>query len=53
MVKGKTKVSGRFRSNKGGERFGRIMSIIKTSKLRKLNPLNSVMEIYQGKALFG
>lgn len=53
MVKGKTKVSGGFRSNKGGERFGIIISIIKTSKLRKLNPLNSVKEIYQGKALFG
>ena len=53
MIKGKTKVSGGFRSNKGGERFGRIMSIIKTSKLRKINPLNSVKNIYEGNVLFG
>ncbi len=52
MIKSKTKVSGGFRSSKGGERFGKIMSIIKTSKLRKLNPLHSIKEIYQGKALF-
>lgn len=52
MIKGKTKVSGGFRSNKGGERFGNIMSIIKTAKLRKLNPLTCIKEIYQGKSLF-
>ena len=52
MIKGKTKVSGGFRSSKGGERFGRIMSIIKTSKLRKLNPLRCISQIYQGESLF-
>ena len=52
MIKGKTKISGGFRSNKGGERFGNIMSIIKTAKLRKLNPLSCIREIYQGKSLF-
>jgi hypothetical protein len=52
MIKGKTKVSGGFRSSKGGERFGNIMSIIKTAKLRKLNPLSCIREIYQGKSLF-
>lgn len=52
MIKGKTKVSGGFRSSKGGERFGRIMSIIKTAKLRKLNPLSCIKQIYQGKSLF-
>ena len=52
MIKGKTKISGGFRSTKVGERFGKIMSIIKTSKLRNLNPLNSIKEIYQGKVLF-
>ena len=49
MIKGKTKVSGGFRSSKGGERFGNIMSIIKTAKLRKLNPLACIKDIYQGK----
>ena len=52
MIKGKTKVSGGFRSTKGGERFGNIMSIIKTAKLRKLNTLTCIKEIYQGKSLF-
>ena len=52
MIKGKTKVSGGFRSAKGGERFGKIMSVIKTAKLRKLNPLNCIKEIFQGKVLF-
>ena len=52
MIKGKTKVSGGFRSSRGGERFGNIMSIIKTARLRKLNPLTCIKEIYQGKSLF-
>ena len=52
MIKGKTKVSGGFRSSKGGERFGSTMSIIKTAKLRKLNPLTCIKQIYQGKSLF-
>ena len=52
MIKGKTKVSGGFRSKNGGERFGNTMSIIKTAKLRKLNPLTCIKEIYQGKSLF-
>ena len=29
-----------------------IMSIIKTAKLRNLNPLSCIREIYQGKSLF-
>ena len=52
IIKGKTKISGGFRSKKGGERFGNIMSIIKTAKLRKLNPLTCIKEIYQGNSLF-
>ncbi len=52
MIKGKAKISGGFRSNKGGERFGNIMSIIKTAKLRNLNHLSCIREIYQGKSLF-
>lgn len=52
MIKGKTKISGGFRSKKGGERFGNVMSIIKTAKLRKLNPLSCIKQIYEGNALF-
>lgn len=44
MIKGKTKVSGGFRSSKG--------SIIKTARLRNLNPLTCIKEIYQSKSLF-
>lgn len=47
MKKGKTKVSGGFRSSKSGEKFGNIMSIIKTTRLRNLNPLTCIKEIYQ------
>ncbi len=52
MIKGKTKVSGGFRSNKGGERFGKTMSIIKTAKLRNLNLFVCIKDIFQGNALF-
>lgn len=52
MIKGKTKISGGFRSSKGGERFGNIMSVIKTAKLRDLDPFNCIKEIFQGKTLF-
>lgn len=52
MIKGKTKVSGGFRSRKGGERFGKIMSIIKTAKLREKNPFACIKLIFEGKALF-
>ncbi|MGN1330794.1 MAG: transposase [Clostridia bacterium] len=52
MIKGKTKVSGGFRSKKGAIRFGKIMSIIKTAKLRKMNPFHCIKEIFAGNALF-
>lgn len=52
IIKGKTKVSGGFRSSKGGERFGMIMSIIKTSKLRKLNPFETIKKIYNEEIVF-
>ncbi len=52
IIKSKTKVSGGFRSSQGGERFGNIMSIIKTAKLRGLNSLECIKQIYQGKVLF-
>ena len=52
MIKSKTKISGGFRSHNGGIRFGNIMSIIKTSKLRHLNPFYSIINIMNGKNLF-
>lgn len=52
MIKNKTKVSGGFRSNKGGIRFGNIMSIIKTSRVRGINPYHSITSIMQGISLF-
>ena len=52
MIKSKTKVSGRFRSFKGGVRFGKIMSVIKTSKLRNINPFYSIINIMDNKTLF-
>ena len=52
MIKGKTKVSGGFRSEIGAVRFGNIMSIIKTSKLRGINPFDSIKRIINGENLF-
>lgn len=52
MIKGKTKVSGGFRSDEGGIMFGNTMSILKTAKLRNLNILDCVNQIFKGKALF-
>lgn len=52
MIKGKTKVSGGFRSKNGAIRFGNIMSIIKTSKLRGINPFDSIKCIMLGQNLF-
>ena len=52
MIKGKTKVSGGFRSTEGAIRFGNIMSIIKTARFRKINVFNSIRLILQGKSLF-
>ena len=52
MIKGKTKVSGGFRSEEGAIRFGNIMSIIKTARLRKLNVFDCIKSIFKGEALF-
>lgn len=52
MIKGKTKVSGGFRSEKGAIRFGKIMSIIKTARLRNLNPFDCIRAIFEGQTLF-
>lgn len=37
IIKGKTKISGGFRSYTGGVRFGNTMNIIKTSKLKLIH----------------
>ena len=52
MIIGKAKTSGWFRNDKSGERFGDIMSVIKTSKLGQLNPFKCIKDIYEGKVLF-
>lgn len=52
MIKGKTKVSGGFRSEDGGIRFGKTMSVIKTSILRKINPFYSIKAIMNNQSLF-
>ena len=52
MIKNKTKMSVGFRSYKSVERFGNIMPIIKTSKLRKLDTFKSIKQIFEDNVLF-
>ncbi len=52
MIKGKTKVSGGFRSTDGAIRFGNTMSIIKTARLRKMNVFDCIRSIFMGETLF-
>ena len=52
MIKGKTKVSGGFRSTEGAIRFGNTMSIIKTARLRKMNVFDCIKLIFKGEVLF-
>ena len=52
MIKGKTKVSGGFRSTEGAIRFGNAMSIIKTARLRKMNVFDCIKSIFNGEVLF-
>ena len=52
MIKGKTKMSGGFRSKRGGERFGNIMSVIKTAKLRKQDVYKTIGQVFNGNVLF-
>ena len=53
MIKGKTKISGGFRSIEGAKLFADAMSIIKTSIKRKINPMQSIKDIFENKVLFG
>lgn len=52
MIKGKTKMSGGFRSRKGGIRFGNSMSIIKTAKLREVDVFETIEQVFENKVLF-
>lgn len=52
MIKNKTKISGGFRSLESAEYFGDIMSIVKTSIKREINPMKSIKDIFAGKVLF-
>lgn len=53
MIKGKTKISGGFRSIEGAKLFADAMSIIKTSIKRNINPMHSIIDIFENKVLFG
>ena len=52
IFKIKTKVSGGFRSMKGIESFVNILSVIKTSKKRNMNPYHAIKSIINGEILF-
>lgn len=52
VYKGKTKVSGGFRSLEGANNFADALSIVKTSKKRNINPYNSIQSIFDGETLF-
>ena len=52
IFKNKTKISGGFRSIEVAQNFADALSIIKTSKKRKINPFNSIQEIFNNKTLF-
>ena len=52
IYKGKTKVSGGFRSMEGANYFADALSIVKTSKKRNINPYDSIKLIFDGKILF-
>lgn len=52
MIKNKTKISGGFRSFEGAKAYANAMSIIKTSIKRKINPFNSIVDVFNNKILF-
>lgn len=52
MIRTKTKIAGCFRNIGGAEVFGDIMSIIKTSIKRGINPFESINYIFNNKVLF-
>ena len=52
VYKGKTKVSGGFRSIEGANYFADALSIVKTSKKRNINSYESIQRIFNDKILF-
>lgn len=52
MFKIKTKVSGCFRSIEGSKNYSNILSIIKTSIKRNINPYDTICRIFNNEELF-
>ena len=52
ILKNKTKISGSFRSLEVAQYFANALSIIKTSKKRKINPYDSIYAIFNNEILF-
>ena len=52
VYKIKVKVSGGFRSKKGSDYFADALSIIKTSKKRKQNVMQNILDIFNGQTIF-
>lgn len=52
MIRNKTKIAGCFRSIEGAKYFADMMSIIKTSIKRNINPFTSICNIFNNEVLF-
>ena len=48
MIKGKTKISGGFRTEEGAKAFAKIRSFISTCKLRTENIIEELIKIFEG-----
>ena len=52
IFKNKTKISGGFRSINVAQDFANVLSIVKTSIKRNINPFESINAIFEDKVLF-
>lgn len=52
IIKTKTKISGGFRSEEGAQIYCDVISIIKTSKRRGINPFKAILAIFNNEDLF-
>ena len=52
IFKNKTKISGDFRSINVAQDFANVLSIIKTSIKRNINPYDSIKDVFDNKVLF-